>query len=275
MPDQLRITILGCGSSGGVPRIGNDWGSCDPENPRNARRRCSLLVERTSDGGPPTRVLVDAGPDLRAQCLDANVDRLDGVVITHEHADHVHGLDELRALYLRNRRNRIPLWTDRRTSEVLRARFGYAFERPAGSGYPPFLELRSITGLDEIPGPAGPVPLRSFSVPHGDIEALGLRFGPLGYTPDLSAMSEDAWAALAGVDTWIVDALQIEPHPSHTHLEQTLQWIERLAPRRAVLTNMHFHLDHDAVDRATPEFVSPAHDGMVISLPVQLKRKQA
>ncbi len=264
MPDLLRVTVLGCGSSGGVPRIGSDWGACDPANPRNARRRCSLLVERLSGGKAPTRLLVDAGPDLRAQCLDAGIDRLDGVLVSHDHADHVHGLDELRALFLRCGRVPVPLWTDARTAGVLRQRFGYAFERPPGSGYPPFLDLRAIDGIDGVPGESGTVPVRTFHVPHGGIEAMGFRFGPVGYTPDLSAMSEEAWSALEGVDTWIVDALQYKPHPSHTHLAQTLEWIERLAPRRAVLTNMHIHLDYETVRGETPDYVIPAHDSMML-----------
>lgn len=269
MPDLLRVTVLGCGSSGGVPRIGGDWGACNPGNSRNARRRCSLLVERLSDGQLPTRVLVDAGPDLRAQCLDAGIDRLDGVLVSHDHADHVHGLDDLRAFFLRNGRVPIPLWTNSYTATVLRRRFGYIFERPPGSGYPSFLELRSIDDIRSVPGGSGAVPAEAFTVPHGDIEALGFRFGPVGYTPDLSAMSDEAWKVLEGIDTWIVDALQYEPHPTHTHLAQTLEWVKRLAPHRAVLTNMHIHLDYETVQRETPEYVTPAHDGMVLEFPLQ------
>ena len=262
--DRLRFTILGCGSSGGVPRIGGDWGACDPRDTRNRRRRCSLLVERLNADGRATNVLVDAGPDLRSQCLDAGIQRLDAVLITHEHADHIHGLDELRVLFLRNGRQKIPVWTAPGTADVLRKRFGYAFAAVQGSGYDPFLSLHLINGPIEIHGPGGSLPAISYAVPHGALNSLGFRFGPVGYTPDLSGMSDSAWKTLEGVEAWIVDALQRQPHPTHTHLNQTLSWIERLAPSRAVLTNMHVHLDYEQVDGETADYISPAFDGMIL-----------
>jgi phosphoribosyl 1,2-cyclic phosphate phosphodiesterase len=261
---HVRATILGCGSSAGVPRIGGDWGSCDPSDPRNRRSRCSLLVERAT-GDAVTRVLIDTSPDLRAQLLGAGVGTLDGVVYTHAHADHVHGIDDLRVVVF-NRGARLPVWADARTAEEIVGRFAYAFVQPAGSAYPPILELQDIAGPFEVPGPGGPVPFRPFTVTHGRIEALGFRIGRLAYLPDVSAIPDAAWPALAGLDTLVIDALRRKPHPTHVHLERTLEWIARAAPRRAVLTNMHNDLDYAAVAAETPENVIPAHDGMTLEV---------
>jgi phosphoribosyl 1,2-cyclic phosphate phosphodiesterase len=264
---ELRVTILGCGSSGGVPRIGGRWGACDPTNPKNRRRRCSILVERL-DGDGATRVLVDAGPDMRAQLLDAGVATLDAVLFTHEHADHVHGIDDLRQVVF-NRRSRLPVWAPDFAAAALRARFDYVFEQPPGSLYPPILDLHEIEGPVTVTGAGGPVTAAPFRVPHGpDAVALGFRFGPVAYLPDVSDMSEEAWAAVEGLDCWIVDALRYEPHLTHAHLDKTLAWIARAAPRRAVITNMHIDLDHDRVADETPDHVAPAHDGMVLSFAV-------
>jgi phosphoribosyl 1,2-cyclic phosphate phosphodiesterase len=263
----LRVTILGCGSSGGVPRLGGRWGACDPTNPRNRRRRCSILVERVAAGGA-TRLLVDCGPDLRDQLLDRGVGTLDAVLVTHEHADHVHGVDDLRQIVF-NRRARLPCWTSPNCAAVLRTRFGYVFETPPGSGYPPILDLREIDGPFAIEGDGGPIEVLPFSTPHGRIEALGFRFGPVAYLPDVSAMSAEAWAAVAEADCWIVDALRYEPHESHSHLEQTLEWIERARVGRAVITNMHVDLDHDRVMAETPANVAPAFDGMTLDFRIR------
>ena len=261
---ELRVTILGCGSSGGVPRLGGRWGACDPENPKNRRRRCAILVERI-EGDAATRVLVDAGPDMRAQLLDAGVGVLDGVLFTHEHADHVHGIDDLRQIVF-NRKARLPVWADSKTGGVLRERFGYVFETPPGSFYPPILDLRLIDGPVAVEGPGGAVEATAFRVPHGpNASALGFRFGPVAYLPDVSDMPDAAWEAVRGLDCWIVDALRYTEHVSHSHLEKTLGWIERARPARAVLTNMHYDLDHDTVAAETPAHVAPAHDGMRLS----------
>ena len=258
--DRLRITILGCGSSGGVPRVGGDWGHCDPDNPRNRRRRCSLLVQRLDRLGRTTAVLVDAGPDLRSQLLDAQVQDLDAVLLTHDHADHIHGLDDLRGLYLRNEFKPIPVYANGPTAITVGNRFAYAFRQLEGSPYRPFLELRNLPNTVGIRGSGGTLTAQSYPVPHGSVEALGFRFGPVGYTPDLSDMSEDAWRVLQGIDLWIVDALQATPHPTHAHLPLTLSWISALRPERAVLTNMHYWLDYDETARIVPQGVQPAHD---------------
>ena len=263
----LTATILGCGSSGGVPRLrdgGANWGDCDPENPRNRRRRCSLLLRRTGPSGE-TRVLIDTTPDMREQLLSAGVGRLDAVVYTHAHADHVHGLDDLRQIVF-NMKARLPVWADGATTDALLARFGYAFVQPQGSPYPPILDLRTISGDITIDGAGGPITLTPFEVAHGSIDALGFRIAGLAYLPDVSDIPDAAWPILDGLEYWILDALRRAPHPTHSNLEQALKWIDRAAPRRAILTNMHIDLDHDTVEAETPAYVSPAYDGMTIEL---------
>ena len=263
MTDQLRFTILGCGSSGGVPRLGGVWGACDPENPRNRRRRCSMLVEREGPEGV-TAVLIDTSPDMRQQLLDAEVGRLDGVIFTHEHADHTHGLDDLRMIVF-NMRRRLPVWADGPTQSSLMNRFGYAFVQPEGSPYPPILDLKTIDGPVTVEGVGGPIEFRPFEVNHGAIDALGFRMGPLAYLPDVAHMSDAAWAEIDGADTWVVDALRYTPHPTHSHLDQTLEWIARSGVRRGVITNMHVDLDYSRVADETPENVIPAFDGMQLA----------
>lgn len=257
---ELVITILGCGSSGGVPRLGGNWGDCDPDNPRNARTRCSILVERESDDGV-TRVLIDSSPDMRAQLLRAGVGWLDGVVYTHAHADHVHGLDDLRMI-VHNRRSRLPVWADATTQAAIEARFGYAFVQPEWSSYPPILEMTTIDGPFEVPGPGGAIPFHPFDVAHGGMRALGFRIHDVAYLPDVSEMNPAAWEAVADLDCWILDALRRDPHPTHVHLAQALEWIARAAPRTAVLTDMHVDLDYATVAAEVPEHVTPAHDGL-------------
>ncbi len=264
--DSMRFTILGCGSSGGVPRLGGDWGDCDPSNPKNRRRRCSLLVERVGAAGT-TRVLIDTSPDMREQLLQAGVGTLDAVVYTHSHADHVHGLDDLRQIVF-NLRARLPVWADAPTQEALLNRFGYAFTQPEDSPYPPILTLHTIHGPVTMAGQGGPVTLTPFTVDHGSMEALGFRIGNLAYLPDAVGIPEESWAKLHGLDVWIVDALRRKPHPTHAHLAMTLDWIARAAPARAVLTNMHVDLDHATLDAETPAHITPAYDGMVIDLPM-------
>lgn len=261
---ELRFTILGCGSSGGVPRLGGLWGDCDPHNPKNRRRRCSMLVERIDDGGI-TRVLVDTSPDMRQQLLDAGVGDLDAVIYTHGHADHVHGIDDLRMIVF-NKRARLPVWADGPTQERLYAGFGYAFVQPEGSPYPPILNMHTIDGDVVIDGAGGAITFQPFEVDHGAIDALGFRINSLAYVPDVIDIDDNGWAALKDLDIWIVDALRRTPHPTHAHLDLALEWIERAAPKRAVLTNMHIDLDYQTVLDETPDHVVPAFDGMQLSL---------
>ncbi len=262
----MRFTILGCGSSGGVPRLGGHWGDCDPQNPKNNRRRCSLLVERDGEDGT-TSVLIDTSPDLRNQLLGTNTGRLDGVVYTHSHADHVHGIDDLRMIVF-NMRARVPVWADGDTQNALLSHFGYAFVQPEGSPYPPILDLKTISGPFEIDGPGGPIPFQPFTVGHGSIDSLGFRIGNLAYLPDVADLYPSARDALQNLDVWIVDTLRRTPHPTHAHLDQTLEWIGELAPKRAVLTNMHIDLDYATLEAETPAHITPAFDGMCIELPI-------
>ncbi len=259
---ELRFTILGCGSSGGVPRLGGHWGDCDPENPKNNRRRCSLLIEREDEGGI-TRILVDSSPDLRMQLLDAGIGALDAVVYTHSHADHVHGLDDLRMIVF-NMRQRLPVWADGDTQNALYARFGYAFTQPDDSPYPPILDMHTIDGAFEITGAGGTVTLQPFEVNHGSIDALGFRVDGFAYLPDVASIPDGVWPVLEGLDCWVLDALRRTPHPTHAHLAQSLEWIARAAPCRAVLTNMHIDMDYQTLVGELPEHIAPAYDGMTI-----------
>ncbi len=263
---RLAFTILGCGSSGGVPRIGGHWGECNPENPRNHRRRCSLLVTRETDQGI-TRVLIDASPDLRVQLIDAGVAELDAVVFTHAHADHVHGLDDLRQVVY-NIGRRLPVWANGATQEALLGRFGYAFVQPAGSSYPPILELNTIDGDVSIEGAGGVITLHPFEVEHGTIDSLGFRIRDLAYLPDVSDIKPEAWPLLDGLEVFIIDALRRTPHPTHANLDQALAWLEQAGAQRGVLTNMHIDLDYDDVADETPAHVTPAHDGMTITFEI-------
>ena len=262
----LTVTILGCGSSGGVPRPGSGWGACDPAEPKNRRRRCSLLVTRSGPDGT-TRVLVDTTPDLREQLLSAEVPALDGVLMTHDHADHSHGIDDLRALVL-HMRQRIRIYADTTTQASLRTRFGYLFETPAGSYYPPILDLDQITAgrIQTIEGAGGPIEALPFRVEHGpNYEALGFRFGELAYLPDVSLIPPAAMEAMAGLDVLILDCLRETPHPSHFHLAQSLDAIATLKPRRAILTNLHVDLDYANLSRRLERNVEVAFDGMTLT----------
>ncbi|MBS0245440.1 MAG: MBL fold metallo-hydrolase [Proteobacteria bacterium] len=259
----LRFTILGCGSSMGVPRVALGWGDCDPNEPRNRRRRCALLVERIEAPDKVTRVLIDCGADIREQLIEANVDWVDGVLITHEHADHTHGIDDLRPMFVKHRR-RVDVYMDEPTSVALHARFAYCFRTPAGSSYPPILaEHRLTPGVSvTIDGQGGPIEALPFLQDHGDIVSLGFRFGDVAYSTDMKRLPPDSVAALDRVDTWIVDALRKAPHPSHMNLDESLALIAEIKPRRAILTDMHSDLDYQTLRRTLPANVEPAFDGM-------------
>ncbi|WP_347267012.1 MBL fold metallo-hydrolase [Paracoccus sp. (in: a-proteobacteria)] len=265
---MIRATILGCGSSGGVPRLGNRWGECDPQDPRNRRRRCSLLVERIGAQGR-TRALIDTGPDLVAQLLDAGVGELDAVAYTHAHADHIHGIDDLRQIVF-NMRRIMPVCADAATAAVLCRRFGYIFEMPEGSSYPPVCEIVPIEGPFAVNGAGGTIGLSPFRVEHGDIDALGFRISGGGeslvYLPDVRHIPAQSWPVIQGCDVFICDALRRTPHPSHAHLALTLDWIARSGCRLGIITNMHIDLDYSDVMRETPANVIPAHDGLQIEL---------
>ena len=263
---SLKFTILGCGSSGGVPRPALGWGDCDPNNPKNRRRRTSLLVERYAPNGV-TRVLVDTPPDLREQLLDAKADSLDGVFYTHEHADHTHGIDDLRAFFIKQRRL-IDVYLDADTAKSVRARFDYCFESPPGSEYPPILREHRFTAGRPIAveGKGGAITGLPVLQEHGDTPSFGFRFGRVAYSCDLSGLPVESVAAFTDLDIWILDALRYRPHPSHLSVADALGWIERLKPRRAILTNLHSDLDYAKLRTELPAHVEPAFDGMTIEM---------
>lgn len=266
--EQITATILGCGSSGGVPRVGNNWGDCDPDNPKNRRRRCSLLITGTSEGAErPTRVLIDTGCDLREQLLGAGVDELDAVFYTHEHADHTHGIDDLRVLALNNRK-RVDVFFSADAGKRIRQAFDYCFAAPAGSPYPPILQAHEIEegGAIEISGEGGSITLLPFAQEHGDILSLGFRINDFAYSCDLSSIPQRALPAVSNLDVWILDALRPTSHPSHLSLPEALTWIERMQPDNAVLTNLHIDMDYDHVEAITPSHVTPAYDGLSIDI---------
>ncbi len=255
----MKVTLLGCGASWGVPAIGPDWGRCDPADARNRRRRCSLLVE--SNGSV---LLIDAAPDLREQLLDAGAARIDAVLLTHAHADHLHGIDDLRMV---NRLNgkQIPLYTSAGSLLEVERRFGYTLLPPVAGKplYRPALIGQAVDG----PFTAAGIPIVPFDQNHGFSTSLGFRIGPLGYSTDVTELDDTAFAALAGVELWIVDCMRRTPHPTHSHLEKTLAWIARVRPRRAVLTHMDQSLDYRELASELPPGVEPGHDGLVIELP--------
>lgn len=263
---SVTLKILGCGSSGGVPRPSFGWGACDPQNPRNRRRRCSILLERTGESGK-TVVIVDTPPDHREQVLDAGLDHIDAVLLTHDHADHTHGIDDIRPTMLHMRRL-MPVFMDEETSAILRVRFGYCFQTPIGSDYPPIArEVRLTPGHDVVvDGPGGPIGAMPFQLIHGETHALGFRFGDVAYTPDVSAIPEESVAHLQDLDIWIIDALRHTPHPSHFSVSDALGWIDRMKPKRAILTNLHVDLDYETLRRSLPAQIEPAFDGMEIEV---------
>jgi phosphoribosyl 1,2-cyclic phosphate phosphodiesterase len=262
----LSLTILGCGSSAGVPRPALGWGACDPANPRNRRRRCSLLAEQAGEGGV-TRILIDTSPDLREQLIDTEVDHIDAVFLTHEHADQTHGIDDLRSVVLHQRR-RIPVYLNKSTADHILLRFSYCFVSPPGSDYPPILDSHSIEAGESrtIEGKGGPVTLSAFIMRHGNIPALGYRIGDAAYTPDVSDIPPESWPSLENLDLWIIDALRYAEHPSHFSVNDALSWIDRFKPRRAVITNMHADLDYEVLRLRLPAGVIPAYDGMRLTL---------
>ena len=268
MTGTLEITILGCGSSGGVPRADGNWGACDPTDPRNARSRCSLMVRRRSEAPPngQTSLVVDASPEFRLQTVAAGLKRLDALLLTHDHADQCHGIDDIRAFALIQRR-RIDCWMDETTRASMMRRFGYVFE---GEGaYPAIADIHPTAPHGEvwrIDGPSGAIPVTTFDQDHGDIRSLGYRFGSIAYSSDLVDLPEASFAALEGLDLWIVDALRYTPHPTHAHVDRALAWIERVKPRRAILTNMHIDLDYVELTRRLPPGVEPAYDGLRIEI---------
>jgi len=255
----MKLRILGCGTSSGVPRIGNDWGDCDPADPRNRRTRASILIESDT-----TRILIDTAPDMREQLLAANVERIDAVIWTHDHADHCHGIDDLRQIFHVLGRP-IDAYARRQPMKTLRERFAYAFE--GHDGYPP-----TVNGLllpDRLT--IGDIAIRVVDQPHGPIWSSGFCFehgkSKIGYSTDFNLFTDEMHRLFEGVDLWVVDALRRRPHPTHAHLEATLGWIAQCRPGRALLTHMDQSMDYTDLVAELPAGVAPAYDGLEISLP--------
>lgn len=236
------------------------WADLDRDNPRNLRRRPSILVE--DDAGT---VLVDTSPDLRMQLLDARVWDIDAIVYTHAHADHVNGIDDIRALNIRHG-GPIDAYASAETFEILKSRFPYVFE-PYPPGGPQF--WRPCIAPHAVSGDftAAGMEIRSFEQEHGRMTSLGLRFGPFAYSTDVKTLGEEAFEILEGIEVWMVDALNVNPHPTHSHVAQTLEWVERVRPRRTILTHMSHRMDYARLAAILPEGVEPGYDGMVIEIP--------
>ena len=260
---SLTFRILGCGSSGGVPRLDGDWGVCDPNEPKNRRTRCSMLVTRRSPDGE-TNVLIDTSPDMRAQLIDAGTTWLDAILYTHDHADQTHGIDDVRAMVYA-RRKQIEVWMDEATATSLKNRFGYCFEQQPGSLYPAILKDNRITepyAPITVSGAGGDIVATPFRQIHGQIDLLGFRIGDVAYSSDISDIPAESHKALQGLDFWVVDALRRTPHPTHFHLDKTLEMIDKFTPKSAVLTNLHVDLDYKELSRELPDHIKPAYDGL-------------
>jgi len=262
----LKVTILGCGSSTGVPRIGGIWGACDPNEPRNRRTRCSLLVERWEDDPEKkTTVLVDTSPDMRQQLITANVSWIDGVLFTHDHADQTHGIDDLRQVALFGRR-RIDVWMDAHTKNTLGRRFDYCFSQTS-VGYPAILNAHDIVlgHSIKVEGAGGVIEAIPYDQDHGNVRSLGFRFGPVAYSADVVGFPEESLEMLKGIECWILDALRYAPHPTHAHVAQSLEWLARIKPRLGVLTNLNIELDYRELASQMDEGVIPAYDGLSVT----------
>lgn len=257
---ELEVVILGCGSSGGVPRGDGDWGDCDPAEPRNRRNRCSMLARLHGPDGV-TSVVIDTSPDFRQQMLMADVSHIDGVLYTHDHADQTHGIDDLR-VFAAHARGRIPAWMDEPTHAALTRRFDYIFE--SQHGYPAIVEARLLPPHGRrwsVSGQGGDLPVVTFDQAHGPIRSVGYRIGGVVYSSDVSDLDDAALEAVRGADLWILDALRYTPHPTHAHVDKALDWIARAQVKRAVLTNLHIDLDYQRLKRELPANVDVAYDG--------------
>ena len=267
----MKVTVLGCGGSGGVPLAdgtpGGNWGDCDPTEPRNRRRRVSVMVEGEGAGGGT--LLIDCSPDLRAQLLDHPVARLDAVLLTHAHADHVHGIDDLRA-YTYRQRAAIPTYMDTATHKTVTRRFDYVFASSHAESnlYPALLDDRVIVA--GVPFDAAGFSVLPILQEHGHTHSLGYRIGDFAYSTDVARLDDPALPALTGLKLWVVDCLRMAPHPTHSHFERTIRWVERVKPQHTILTHMNHSADYQALAALCPAGVEPAYDGLSVRLSADL-----
>lgn len=261
---MIKITILGCGSSGGVPRADGNWGACDPNDVRNHRTRCSIKVEKYENGGE-TCAIIDTSPDLRQQLLKSQTRKIDGVIYSHDHADQSHGIDDLRAIVYSNG-SIIDCFMQKETAEIMIARFGYVFAGHEKPHYPALLNPISLDWQQEfaIKGKGGEIVFEPLELIHGAIKNMGLRFHNIAYCNDVNIIPENTLDKMNGLELLIIDALRYTKHPSHAHLEQSLEWIEILKPKNAILTNLHIDMDYEELSSKLPPNVIPAYDNMEI-----------
>lgn len=255
MPHNIEYTILGCGSSGGVPRTDGYWGDCNPDNPKNNRTRCSLFV-RMNDA---VNIIIDTSPDMRFHTLRENIKHIDAVFFTHDHADQTHGIDDIRAFTF-IRQDTIPCYADKYTADILQKRFDYIFHSAPNSGYPAIMSMNIIEDSFEYHG----MMIETFACPHGQITAKGFIIQDVAYSPDVHHLSDETLNSLKNKDLkyWVVDCLRYTPHPTHAHLERVLEWNNIVKPKTMILTNLHFDLDYDVLLKQLPENIIPAYDGM-------------
>lgn len=275
MTGTVEVTILGCGSSGGVPRVGGDWGACDPKEPKNRRTRCSIWVDCWNGNEKPAReertsVIIDTSPDLRQQLLGIGIKRVDALFFSHEHADQTHGIDDLRALAYRMRQ-RVPTYMDQHTYDHVYERFKYCFEMPEGRVHPPILELQPLIKPGEnynIDGPGGTLNIQVLGLSHGPTSSLGFIFAnKIAYTPDVHSIEDETLCMLQDIPIWIMDGLRYSPHPTHAHIDQSLKWIAKTRTQKAILTNMHIDMDYNILQSELTGHHQAAYDGMRISVP--------
>ena len=274
MKHYLKATILGTGSSGGVPRVGGDWGACDPSEPKNRRRRCSILVEywegaADTHADQRTCVLIDTSPDLREQLLDTKTQHIDAVLFTHDHGDQTNGMDDLRAIAYR-KRAQIPVYMNEFTKNALTERFRYCFEKPEGRVHPPILDIQPIIDsgdILEIEGAGGALKVEVFEVGHGNINSLAFKFcDQIAYSPDAHTLEDDALMVLNEINVWIVDALRYHDHPTHAHADKTLRWGAQTRCKQLVFTNMHIDMDYATLSSEMPGNQQIGYDGMEIAV---------
>ena len=265
--DNLQITILGCGSSTGVPRVGNDWGACDPNLPENLRSRCSLKVERINNNNKKTTIIIDTGPDFRIQMNRESVKKIDAVFYTHEHADHTHGIDDLRMYALRDRK-KINVYTSRSTSNNLIDKFGYCFTSKMNGSYPPILNLNIIEHgkTYSIKGEGGVIEITPINQIHGNIYSFGYKINDFIYSSDISDIPDETIEYITNSSIWIVDSLRWDKHPTHFHVEKALKLIKELNVKNGILTNLHIDLDYKVLKGYLPNNVVPAYDGLTLHI---------